>query len=297
MKITFLGTGSMVPTSERNHTSILLSYKNENILVDCGEGTQRQLRLAKTSTAKITKILITHWHGDHVLGLPGLLQSMYKNHFQGVLEVYGPKGTKSFFDKMLKCFYVDLRMNIKVKEVKNGTFFENRDFLLKSIELNHAVPCVGYSFIEEDKRNINKKYLKKFNLKNNPIIARLKEGKDITWNRKKIKSKNSVVFSKGKKISFILDTGLTNNIIKLARDSDILICESTLSHELEKKAEEYRHLTAKQAGMIAKKSRSKELILTHFSQRYKDVNVLLKEAKSVFKNAKAAEDFKSFEIK
>ncbi|MBI2671550.1 ribonuclease Z [Candidatus Woesearchaeota archaeon] len=296
MKITFLGTGSMVPTDNRNHTSILFSYKNENILVDCGEGTQRQLRLAKISTAKITKILITHWHGDHVLGLPGLLQSMYKNQYHGSLEVYGPRGTRDFFNKMLKWFYVDLRMNIIVKEIKNEIFFENQDFILKSAELNHGVPCVGYSFIEKERKNINKKYLKKFNLKNNPIIAKLKEGKDITWNGKKIKSKNAVMFNKGKKISFILDTGLTNNIIKLCKESDLLICESTHSHELKGKAKEYKHLTAKQAGLIAKKSRSKELILTHFSQRYKDINNLLKEAKDVFKNAKAADDFKEFEV-
>jgi ribonuclease Z len=296
MKITFLGTGSMVPTDNRNHTSILFSYKNENILVDCGEGTQRQLRLAKISTAKITKILITHWHGDHVLGLPGLLQSMYKNQYHGILEVYGPRGTRDFFNKMLKWFYVDLRMKIIVKEVKNGTFFKNNDFILKSAELNHGIPCVGYSFVEKERKNINKKYLKKFNLKNNPIIAKLKEGKDITWNGKKIKSKNAVKISKGKKISFILDTGLTNNIIKLCKESDVLVCESTHSHELKGKAKEYKHLTAKQAGLIAKKSRSKELILTHFSQRYKDVDNLLKEAKDVFKNAKAAEDFKSFEV-
>ena len=296
MKITFLGTGAMLPTKERNTNAIFTSYNTEGILVDCGEGTQKQLRLANISPTKVTKILITHWHGDHILGLPGLLQNLYRNNYNKVLEIYGPKGTKLFLQKMFQWFYVDMNLKIKVTEVEEGVFFENEEFILKSTSLNHKVPCLGYSFIEKDKRKININYLKKFNLKNNPIIRELQKGKDITWEGKKIKNKLATKIIKGKKISFILDTGFTNNILKLASNSDLLICESTHSDELIEKAKEYCHLTSKQAALIAKKSKCKELILTHFSQRYNDVNFLLKEAKTVFKNTTCANDFDWFEI-
>ncbi len=285
-----------MPTSTRNHSSILFNYKDENILIDCGEGTQRQFRIAELNPLKITKILITHWHGDHILGLPGLLQNLYRNNYNKTLQIYGPKGTKEFLNKMFKWFYVDMKLKIEIEEIEEGIFFENHDFILKCTKLKHGVPCIGYSFLEKDKRKIEINYLKKFNLQNNPIIKELQKGKDIIWNGKKIKNKLATKLKKGKKISFILDTGYSNEIIKLVKNSDVLVCESTHADELKEKSEKYGHLTSKQAAAIAKKSKVRELILTHFSQRYKSTENLLKEAKSVFKNTKAANDFDSFDI-
>ena len=296
MKITFLGTSSMMPTATRNHSSILFNYKDENILVDCGEGTQRQFRVGNLNPLKITKILITHWHGDHVLGLPGLLQNLYRNNYNKTLEIYGPKGTKLFLQKMFEWFYSDIKLKISIKEVEEGIFFENQDFKLECTKLDHKVPCLGYSFIEKNKRKINMNYLKKFNLKNNPIIRELQLGKDIIWEGRKIKNKLATKTISGKKVSFILDTGFTKNILKLAKDSNVLICESTHGDELIEKAKKFKHLTSKQAALIAKQSKCKELILTHFSQRYKETNNLLKEAKRVFKNTSAANDFDWFEV-
>ena len=286
----------MMPTATRNHSSILFNYKDENILVDCGEGTQRQFRVGNLNPLKITKILITHWHGDHVLGLPGLLQNLYRNNYNKTLEIYGPKGTKLFLQKMFEWFYSDIKLKISIKEVEEGIFFENQDFKLECTKLDHKVPCLGYSFIEKNKRKINMNYLKKFNLKNNPIIRELQLGKDIIWEGRKIKNKLATKTISGKKISFILDTGFTKNILKLAKDSNVLICESTHGDELIEKAKKFKHLTSKQAALIAKQSKCKELILTHFSQRYKETNNLLKEAKRVFKNTSAANDFDWFEI-
>ena len=118
IELIFLGTSSMVPTKERNHTSILISFKGNNILVDCGEGTQRQLKIAGISIAKINKILITHWHGDHVLGLPGLIQTLATSEEEKVLEIYGPKGTKERFKYMFKAFEFDHnRIKLDIKEV------------------------------------------------------------------------------------------------------------------------------------------------------------------------------------
>jgi ribonuclease Z len=112
IKLIFLGTSDAIPSKERNHTSILISYKNENILVDCGEGTQRQLRIAEINPGKITRLLITHWHGDHVLGIPGLLQTLSFNEYKQTFFIYGPKGTKEFVDEMLKSFV--FQQNFKI---------------------------------------------------------------------------------------------------------------------------------------------------------------------------------------
>src|SRR3989338_9983318 len=129
IKLTFLGTGAMIPNEKRNHPAFLLTYKEENILVDCGEGTQRQFRKAKLNPCKITKILITHWHGDHVLGLPGLLSTLSLSGYQKTLCIYGPRGTKEFIKEMLSVFGFKRKYEIKVEEV-DGKFFDNGDFFL-----------------------------------------------------------------------------------------------------------------------------------------------------------------------
>ncbi len=291
MEIIFLGTGSMIPTKERNHSAALLCYKGENILIDCGEGTQRQLRMANITPTKITKILISHWHGDHILGLPGLIQTLDKHHYNKTLEIYGPKGTKKYFDNLFKGFSYKIGIKYKIIEIIKQKFFEDDDFYLESLKLNHSIPCIGFCFIEKDIRKVNMKYLKKFKLKSHPIIRNLQKGKDITWEGKKIKYKLATKLKEGKKISFITDTAYCDNAIKLSKDVDLAILEATFSHELEDKAQKYKHLTAKQAALIAKKAKAKKLILNHFSQRYRDISLLKKEAKKVFNNVETSEDF------
>src|SRR3990167_410217 len=130
MQILFLGTSSMVPTKERNQNGILISYGSEGVLVDCGEGMQRQLKIAGVSLTKITKILISHWHGDHVLGLPGLIQSLSSMDYNGKLEIYGPIGTKKRMESMFEAFVFDKKIDLAVNEVKSGIFFENNEFQL-----------------------------------------------------------------------------------------------------------------------------------------------------------------------
>lgn len=290
MKITFLGTSAMVPTKTRNHPGVLLSYKTENILFDCGENIQRQLAISNFSSAKITKVLITHWHGDHTLGLPGLIQSMSANNYHKELEIYGPNGSKRFVDAMISAFLLKNKIKFKVAEVE-GKFYETEDFTLEALPMEHSAPCLAYSLTEKPKRNININYLKKYNLKNNPILKDLKEGKNINYKGKKIKAKDATYLVTGKKITYITDTLLNQNCIKIAKNSDLLICESSFASDLKDKAEEYMHMTTLGAATIAKKAKVKQLILTHFSQRYKDVSLLEREAKQIFKNTKTAKDF------
>ncbi len=297
IKITFLGTSSMVPTRDRNQSAILLAYKNEKILLDCGEGTQRQLRLAGISPAKITRILITHWHGDHILGLPGLFQTMRASNYQGKLMIYGPVNSKKYLDAILSTYLKNRLIPIEMTEIKSSiTFLKEKDFSISADYLNHSAPCLGYSIKTADTRKINIEYTKKFGLVQHPIMKELQEGKSITYNSKKIDVKKATIIRPGKKITILLDTGMHPNCIKLAKDSDILICESTYSSQHEQEAKEYKHLTSQQAALIAKKAKVKQLILTHFSQRYKHLDEIEKEAKEVFKNTSVAKDFMAVEV-
>ena len=299
IKITFLGTGQAIPTAKRNHSAILLNYKDENILIDCGEGTQRQFKKAKLNMCKITRLLITHWHGDHILGIPGMLQTLALNNYSKTLKIYGPKGTKKFIDLMYELFVHKEKIKIEVNEISSGTVFKTKDFTIESQPMLHNTPCLAYSFIENNKIRINKEKLKKLKLKGK-IIAELAKGKDIKINNKKIKVSELTYKEKGKKITIILDTKINPSIYKISKDSDLLICESTFlgnSENGEKLAKEYFHLTAKQAAQIAKISNSKELILTHISQRYQaNEKPILQEAKKVFKNTKIVNDLEKLEI-
>ncbi len=291
IKITFLGTSSMVPTKSRNHTAVLLTYENENILIDCGEGTQRQFRIKGLPPTKLTRLLITHWHGDHILGIPGLIQTLGANEYSKTLQIYIPFGTKSYFEHMFKFFVLENRIKYDVHEVNQGIFLNEARFQIAATKLEHGTKCLAYSFIEKDKRKINTSYLKQFKLARHPILKQLQQGKDIEWKGEKIKCSEATILVKGKKITFIFDTALCNNAITFAKGSDLLVCEATYADNMKEKAKERKHLTAKQAAGIAKKANAKKLILTHFSQRYKDTNEILKEARSIFRNTFLAEDF------
>ncbi len=267
------------------------TYKGENILFDCGEGTQRQLKIAGIKPTKITKILISHWHGDHCLGLPGLIQTLDKEGYSKTLEIYGPIGTKKYMNYMFKAFIFNRTINIKIKEIRKKRFFENEDFILEALELKHSVRNLGFSFIEKDRRKINLSYIKKLGIPEGPLLGRLQDGKSIKWKGKTVKPNKATYIVKGKKISYIVDTIPCRNALLLAKDSDLLIAEGCYTCELEDKAEEFMHMTARQAGLLANRTNSKKLILTHFSQRYKSAAVLEEDARAVFDNVVVAKDF------
>ncbi len=301
IKITFLGTSSAVPTITRNHTSILLSHGSENILIDCGEGTQRQLRKAKINPCKINKLLLTHLHGDHVFGIPGLFQTLNLNNYSKTLQIYGPKGTKKFIQDIFKTFVLTklIKIKINVNEVTNHVF-ETADLKVSALPLEHGIHTIGYAFEEKNKLRIKKEKLSKLKIspREKTKLAELTKGKNIKLNNKTIKVKDYTYLELGKKISIILDTKLNPNIKKLAENSNLAIIESTfLSNPDKEKAGKYKHLTAEQAAKIAKQSKVKQLILTHLSQRYeyKD-NLILKQAKKIFTNTKIAKDFMTLEI-
>lgn len=281
----------MTHTKERNQSAVFLKYKSDGILFDCGEGTQRQVKIAGLKLPDITKILITHWHGDHVLGLPGMIQTMSASNYQGILEIYGPEGIKKHVKEAFDAFTTKQTFQINVTEVKEGIFFKNEDFTLEAVPLRHTIPCVAYAFIETDKRRINLQFTNKKGIPEGPLLGELQRGKTINWKGEKITPKDATTTTKGKKIVFLMDTAITKNCFKIAENADLLICESTYASELTEKAEDYLHLTSLEAAQIASKSNVKKLALTHFSARYKNTQEVEEDARNAFDNIVCAKDF------
>jgi ribonuclease Z len=294
IKVTFLGTSGAFPTAKRNHPSFLISFQGDSILVDCGEGTQKQLRKAKISPCKIDKILITHWHGDHILGLPGLLQSLSLNEYNKKLTIYGPKGIKKKIFFMGKAF--PYNVNLEVKEISKK-FFENDYFYLEAQEMDHGIFCNAYNFVLKNKIKINPEKLKKYNIPEGKHLSPLKSGKNIKYNGKRYLAKNLTFKEKSKKISFVMDTAINPRIKKFVEEADLLVIESTFSSNEEKLAKEHKHMTLKQSVNEAKKANVKKLALVHISDRYENqFENFLKEAKKNFENTIIPEDLNSVEI-
>ncbi|PIU29753.1 ribonuclease Z [Candidatus Woesearchaeota archaeon CG07_land_8_20_14_0_80_44_23] len=290
-EMVFLGTSSMVPTKERNHSSFFLGFRAEGILFDCGEGTQRQLKIAGINPNRITKILISHWHGDHTLGIPGLLQTLAANKYDKTLKIYGPKGTKKSINYILKTFAFLNSISMEIFEIKKTMFYENDEYALEAYPLEHKIPCLGFRFVEKDITKVDMAKAKKLGLSEGPIIGKLQSGKSVIIKGRKIKPSDVTYIQKGRTLGYIADTNRCENCSKIAKDADILISESTFESKLDEKAEDYTHMTARDAAMVAAGAGAKKLILTHFSQRYASVEDLQEEAKTYFPNSVCAYDF------
>ncbi len=289
--ITFLGTTCMKPTKERNHSGILLTAKEENILFDCGEGIQRQMRIAGLKPSKVTRVCITHWHGDHCFGLPGLMSTMGADQFVKKLHIYGPKGTKQYMKYMLRSFASIGMVDFEVHEItKEGVIFESKDFKLEAHKLKHSQPCLGYAFFEQNKRRIKVAQAKKLGL-SGPILGKLQNGQNVIFKGKKILSKDVTYTVPGKKVAYIADTRPCQGASDLAKDATVLICESTFHSDEKKNAIKHSHMTALEVGKLASDANVKKLILTHISPRYKTTSAHVEEAQQFCDDVTFAEDF------
>ncbi len=291
MQITFLGTSCMMPTKERNPSAVFMQFKSDGILFDCGEGTQRQMKIAGIPLSKVTRICISHWHGDHILGLPGLLLTIASLDLSRSIDIYGPRGSKKSFQALFGGIEFETKFNIKITEVDEGVFFEDEDFALESLPMKHPVPCVAFAFVEKDRRRIKVDYVKKFGIPEGPLLGKLQRGENVEFKGNKVSADDATTVIKGRKIVFMTDTLINDNCFKLAANADILIIDSTYSSKLKDKAIEHSHLTALEAGQIASRAGVKKLVLTHFSARYKNTSELEEDARTAFDNVICAHDF------
>jgi ribonuclease Z len=295
MNITFLGTGGMVPTKERNVNAIYLEFRGEGFLVDCGEGTQRQMNIAGINRLKVSKILISHWHGDHVAGLVGLIQTLGNVEEPRAVDLYGPLGSKEYMSHVLRSCSFDLRAEVRVHELEVGddpvTFVETERYLLQAAALKHRIPCIGYRFVEKDQRNIVLAKTRKLGLEEGPLLGQLQRGKSVVHNSQTITPEMVSTIKQGRVVAFVLDTELCAGMSNLAQDADVFVCEANFDSDLEEKAEKTKHLTAQAVAQVASQAGVKRLFLTHFSQRYKSVEKLEEDARKVFPDTVCAYDF------
>jgi len=279
-KVVLLGTSSAMPTPERNNSGVYLLYKGEGFLFDCGEGTQRQIMKAGLSIYKTGRVFISHLHTDHILGLPGLIETL-DMHDKPSVDVYSISGLKEVLGCVMNgmIYAPDIKISIKefLWEDTVFTVAEGRDFTVKGTGLNHVVDCLGYSFEENPVRKFIKSKIKELSLSSFDFIKLKREGFIKKYGRI-YTIEELTIQKKGFKFTYIADTYRTDNIIKLAKGSDILVIEATYLNE-EDKAKQYGHLTLEYILEIYPELECRKIVLTHFSRRYRDTQPFEKRIK------------------
>ena len=301
VKVVFLGTSASTPSKERNLSSTCVNFNGQNFLFDCAEGTQRQLMQSGLSFMKVDFIFISHFHGDHILGLPGLLATMTMQERQKELFITGPKGIGEKVKAALWLSGFRPSFPLKVKELKRKEIIlKEKNFKITAFPLKHEIPCFGFVFEElrPAGKFIREKALK-LGIPEGPLWRQLQQGKGVKLGGKSFKPEQVLDFSqgkKGKKVAVVMDTMPKYNISELT-EADVLVHEESLSSAFEQRAKETRHSTAAQAAGIAKKARVKKLFITHVSTRHqKEIETLEKEAQAVFPNSKIAKDLETVEL-
>jgi ribonuclease Z len=300
LRILFLGTGGSWPTVKRNVSSIAVKRGSEVILFDCGEGTQRQFQQSNLSYMQISKIFITHFHGDHFLGLPGLIQTMQLNDRDKPLHLYGPKGMEELINQLLTLGYFRPSYRIIAHEISDGAEIEFDEYSVTALKVNHNVPAFAYRLNEFQRAGkFNKPKALKMGIPEGPLFSKLQKGQTITLpNGEKVTPDMILGPSrKGRTIVISGDTKPCEQMIGFSEDADILIHEGTFDPKLQDIAKEYGHTTAAQAAEIAKKAKVEKLYLVHISPRYLDFHVLEDEARSVFPHSYVPKDFQEVEVK
>jgi len=300
LRIIFLGTAGSVPTPKRSLPAIVIQRKDEILILDCGEGIQRQMIQAGVGFHRKTKVFITHLHGDHVLGLPGLLQTMSLLDRERKLEIYGPPGIEAFVNAIQQTVQFNLTFPLELQEVKDANVVcEEKEYEVHAVWADHVVPSLAYALIEKPRLGkFNLEKAKALGIPEGPLWSKLQHGSAVKLpNGRVVKSKEVVGPPRpGRKVVYSGDTRPTENVMELAQNADLLIHDGTLDDELTDKAYEDGHSTASQAAEIAKKAKVKRLILTHISARYKNTNVLLEQARKIFPKTDIAEDFMKIDL-
>jgi len=295
LRVIFLGTAGSVPTPKRSLPAIVIQRKGELLIFDCGEGIQRQMIQAGVGFHRKTKVFITHMHGDHVLGLPGLLQTMALLDRERKLKIYGSPGIEAFVRAIQQTVQFNLTFPLEIREVKDANIVcEEKEYEVHAVWADHVVPSLAYALIEKPRPGkFNPEKAKILGIPEGPLWSKLQQGSAVKLPNGRVVKSEEVVGPQrpGRKIVYSGDTRPTENVAELALNADLLIHDGTFDDELTDKAYEDGHSTASQAAETANKAKVKWLILTHVSARYKNTDVLVEQARKIFLKTDIAEDF------
>jgi ribonuclease Z len=295
MQLVFLGTSSGAPTVQRGLSSIALIRGAELLLFDAGEGMQRNFIKAGLAMNKKMKIFITHMHADHCVGLLGLLQTMELQGREKSIDIYGEPRLEEFLRENMRIIGFRLTFDIIVRKIeKEGVIVRERDYQVSCCQAMHSVPSFAYCLEEFDRPGVfNVAEARRLGIPEGDLYSKLQRGEDIVYGGQTIRSSQIVGRPrKGRKIGISGDTRPTDRLARFFKDCDLLIFESTYSQDKQEKAMENGHSTAAEAATIAKKADVDKLLLTHFSARYDETSLLVKEANAIHYNVEAAEDLK-----
>lgn len=306
MQITFLGTSSGVPTRSRNVSSVALRLpqRAEIWLFDCGEGTQHQILRSDLKISQLTRIFITHMHGDHVFGLMGLLATCGLAGNPHRVDIYGPPKLDEYLRASSRYSQTHLSYPLQVHTVEPGLVYEDEEFTVSCERLEHRVTAFGYRIAEKDRPGrFDVEKAKELQIPPGRVYGQLKRGETVTLNDGRIINGASLcgATEEGRKLAYCTDTIYTDNAVSLAQDADVLIHEATFSHQDASLAFQRLHSTSTMAAQVAIAARAKLLIMTHFSPRYapgNDIELqhLLEEARAIFPNTQMAYDFLTYEV-
>jgi len=300
LRVVFLGTAGSIPTPQRGLPAIAIRRKNELLLFDCGEGVQRQIIQAGVGFHRKTMVFVTHMHGDHMLGLPGLFQTMSLLDRERKLEVYGPAGIMAFVEAIKQTVHFTLTFPIEVSEIKEPCVVcTEKEYEVHAIWADHVTPSLAYALIEKPRPGrFHPEKAKSLGVPEGPLWSKLQYGSVIKLPNGRIIRPEEVLGPRrpGRKIVYTGDTRPSKNLVKFAENADLLIHEATFDDELWEKAREDGHSTPSQAAETAKKAGVKWLVLTHVSARYKNPSLLLEQARKIFPSVTVAEDFMKIDL-
>jgi len=291
-----LGSSSQQPTRRRNHGAYLLRWNEEGFLFDPGEGTQRQFIFANVAPPCVNRIFVSHFHGDHCLGLGSMLMRLNLDKVTHPIHCYYPASGKKYFDRLRYGTIYHETINVVEYPIsEEGLVHDDGKFQIEAYFLKHGVENLGYRIKESDVVKFDKKKLDLAGVKG-PLVRQLHEKGTLTINGRVVNLDDVSHVRIGDTFAIVIDTLPCSGAIKTAKGAKMLLCEATYTDKHRDLAKNYRHMTAKQAAMIAKEAGVQHLILTHFSARYLDLKEHLKEARSIFPNTDVAEDLKVFEF-
>jgi ribonuclease Z len=299
LNVTFLGTAGSLPTPERNPSAVLINREGEMMLFDCGEGTQRQMMRARTGMMRLNYIFLTHLHADHILGIPGLLETLAFQGRENPITVVGPMHTVSLVESFKSICYFSRNFDVQAMELEPGDVIKMKGFQVRAISTNHSVPSLGYS-LEEDTRlgRFNRDAAISLGIPPGPLFGKLQHGQAIEIDGEKIEPHQVMGPSRpGRRVVYTGDTRPCKSVQIASTGADLLIHDCALANDMAEWARETKHSTAAEAAQVAKNADVGQLVLTHISSRYsEDTSKLLKEAKSIFERTIVAEDLMSLEI-